>query len=240
MKKRFNLENVDVDFFESDIDIEELEENVDEELEAKVREFLELDYPISISKDHDELGEYWLAEHPDLPGCKSHGKSKEEALKNLEEAKINWIYSYADLGKEIPKPNQLSEIENCSGKILLRIPKELHFRLISEAKNNGVSLNQEIMYLLSNSIGTSKIENYLEKINQKLDYIQVDKKFEDKSEFLYSKTLETLEELFKNDKKSIKAKERPIDDIFGLTYERTDRNKLKHDIVFEEFNPYIQ
>ena len=37
----------------------------------------------------------------------------------------------------------------CSGKISLRVPKELHYRLLESAKDNGVSLNQLIMYKLA-------------------------------------------------------------------------------------------
>ncbi len=36
-----------------------------------------------------------------------------------------------------------------SGKLLLRIPKELHQHLAEEAKANGVSLNQYALYKLA-------------------------------------------------------------------------------------------
>lgn len=37
----------------------------------------------------------------------------------------------------------------CSGKISLRVPKELHYRLLESAKDNGVSLNQFVVYKLA-------------------------------------------------------------------------------------------
>jgi len=37
----------------------------------------------------------------------------------------------------------------CSGKISLRVPKELHYKLLEGAKDNGVSLNQFVMYKLA-------------------------------------------------------------------------------------------
>ena len=37
----------------------------------------------------------------------------------------------------------------CSGKISLRLPKELHYKLIEGAKENGVSLNQFVVYKLA-------------------------------------------------------------------------------------------
>jgi hypothetical protein len=36
-----------------------------------------------------------------------------------------------------------------SGKLLVRIPKELHKSLVKEAKENGVSLNQYALYKLA-------------------------------------------------------------------------------------------
>ena len=40
-------------------------------------------------------------------------------------------------------------LRECSGKISVRVPKELHFDLIERARNNGVSLNQYIVYKLA-------------------------------------------------------------------------------------------
>lgn len=41
------------------------------------------------------------------------------------------------------------ERRNCSGKISVRVPKELHYTLLEDAKANGVSLNQFIVYKLA-------------------------------------------------------------------------------------------
>ena len=37
----------------------------------------------------------------------------------------------------------------CSGKISLRLPRELHYKLLEGAKDNGVSLNQFLVYKLA-------------------------------------------------------------------------------------------
>lgn len=47
-----------------------------------------------------------------------------------------------------PNPS-LNAIEKYSGKFLLRIPKSLHKRLVEEAKREGISLNQYIIYKLA-------------------------------------------------------------------------------------------
>jgi len=40
-------------------------------------------------------------------------------------------------------------LRECSGKISVRVPKELHYNLLERAKENGVSLNQYMVYKLA-------------------------------------------------------------------------------------------
>ena len=47
------------------------------------------------------------------------------------------------------KINELKEIDKYSGNISLRVPKSLHYNLIKEAKNEDVSLNQYLLYILA-------------------------------------------------------------------------------------------
>lgn len=42
-----------------------------------------------------------------------------------------------------------SRVKHANGRISLRVPKELHAELIESAKDNGVSLNQYIVYKLA-------------------------------------------------------------------------------------------
>ena len=52
-------------------------------------------------------------------------------------------------GEEMELAQFKKELD-CSGKISLRLPKSLHKDLIISAKNEGVSLNQYLLYRLSN------------------------------------------------------------------------------------------
>lgn len=163
--------------------------NIDLEVYQTLQSYVTLDYPISLKK----VGYIWEAEHPDLADCKAEGATQEEALKNLEEVKLVSLYSYVEAGKEIPMPNQSQEIENYSGKVLIRIPKELHFKLMNKAKLDGISLNQEILYLLSQSFERSNIEDYFFKLMKKLDETTQN---QSNSEETQSKKLKIQEELF--------------------------------------------
>ncbi len=112
--------------------------------------YLNLDYPITIEKYTEYDGEeYFEAELPDLPGCSAHGKSIEEAIKNLEEAKKAWIEVSLKEGLDIPEPVSESDF---SGRILLRVPPRLHGKLIRKAKESKMSLNQYIRSLLENNL----------------------------------------------------------------------------------------
>jgi len=44
---------------------------------------------------------------------------------------------------------EVMAIRECSGKISLRVPRELHYHLLKKARSNGVSLNQFIVYKLA-------------------------------------------------------------------------------------------
>ncbi len=113
-----------------------------------VKEYMELPYNINIEKINDESGTYYYASVLELTGCHSDGETEEEARENLKEAMELYFESAIDEGMMIPMPLKVDD--TYSGKILIRIPKSLHANLIANAKLEGVSLNQYILYKLSN------------------------------------------------------------------------------------------
>ena len=157
-KLQINLEKLDrlnSNIFNSDKSIDEFVSKPEEEekvLEACAKyDFVE--YPINLHKEIENNESYWVAEHPDLPGCITYGETKGEALHNLEDAKKGWIYARLCDGETVPEPKFKEDIKECSGRILLRLPKELHFKLLGKARNDSTSLNQEILYLISYALG---------------------------------------------------------------------------------------
>ncbi len=46
----------------------------------------------------------FIAEVPELPGCAADGKTRREALKNVEAVIQEWIETAKELGRPIPKP----------------------------------------------------------------------------------------------------------------------------------------
>jgi antitoxin HicB len=101
-------------------------------------------YPI----DTDTNTVEWVAEFPDLPGCIGAGDTAEEAVSMALDAKKAWIEVALEDGKNIPEPTNLYECDY-SGKFTLRLPKNLHRELALQAEDEGVSINQYILYLIS-------------------------------------------------------------------------------------------
>ena len=117
-------------------------------IEKDVNYYMNLPYTIVLKKYPD--GSYF-AEIKELPGCMTEADSKEEVLAMIDDAMRGWIEITIQDDRPIPEPVE----ENYSGRILLRTPKSLHKSLLDKAKNEGVSLNQYLVYQLSKSINSN-------------------------------------------------------------------------------------
>ena len=83
---------------------------------------------------------------PDLPGCITCGETLEAAVANAADAKRAWLQAALEDGLPVREPDNL---ENYSGQFKLRIPKSLHRSLAEHARQEGISMNQYCVYLLS-------------------------------------------------------------------------------------------
>ncbi len=104
-------------------------------------------YPAQVFWSEEDGG--YIALAPDLPGCSAFGVTQDEALTELREAAKAWIAAQSAAGNPIPAPSELPVPAESSGRILLRMPKSLHAKLVADAKAEGVSLNQYILYRLA-------------------------------------------------------------------------------------------
>jgi predicted RNase H-like HicB family nuclease len=46
----------------------------------------------------------FISEVPELPGCMSDGKTKAQALRNIDRIAKEWIETAESLGRSVPKP----------------------------------------------------------------------------------------------------------------------------------------
>jgi len=80
---------------------------MDEKLMEQARQLAKLPYSVSITQDEATDGTpLLLLEHDELKGCMAQGKTMDEAMANLDDARVDYIYSLLEDGQEIPVPEQ--------------------------------------------------------------------------------------------------------------------------------------
>ncbi len=112
--------------------------------------YMNLPYKFEIIEDKNEGG--YIASYPDLPGCITYADNFNDILNNLIDAKKVWLEAAIKDNYEIAEPST----ENFSGQFKLRMPKTLHKTLAEQAKNEGISMNQYCIYLLSKNMNLQK------------------------------------------------------------------------------------
>lgn len=109
-------------------------------------------YSVRLSKLSEDDGGGWIAFVPELQGCLADGESPDEAYTNLKEVVSLWLEVAEEAGKKIPPPESYQEAQY-SGKIVLRMPRNLRRILAEQAEHEDVSLNQYMVSLLSFNSG---------------------------------------------------------------------------------------
>ena len=110
--------------------------------------YAKLPYTIILER-YDDQGTYWVARVAELPFCMIHGNTPEEAVKEIEEVKLDWIQSNLEDGRAIPEPVE----HQYSGEIRVRMPPTLHRLLTYRAMIEEVSLNQFMVMALARVVG---------------------------------------------------------------------------------------
>ena len=114
--------------------------------EARVQEYMALDYPIEITRD--EFG--YFVRIPDLPGCESSGSTPDEAINAIDEAREAWIEAALETGAHVPAPRGEDDY---SGKFVVRVGGSIHRDLVRIAAVEGISLNALCATVLARETG---------------------------------------------------------------------------------------
>lgn len=109
--------------------------------------YMELPYRVEVVADKEEGG--YALHCPELNGCMTCADTIEEGFRMLEDAKRCWFAACLDSGIPIPEPAQLDDY---SGQFKLRLPRSLHRLLAQRSSEEGVSMNQYCLYLLSKGL----------------------------------------------------------------------------------------
>ncbi len=124
---------------------------IPKKLEQKVDEYARQPHTIVLYPE-EIPGEGVGIEILEFKGCISSGDTFEEALQHIFEAKKQWIRLTLKNGNTIPAPIETSGEK----KILLRMPGSYYYKILKEAKADGVSLNQKINLIIAEHIGEIK------------------------------------------------------------------------------------
>ena len=109
-----------------------------------LEEYMRLPYRMEIIPDTIEGG--FAVRFPELPGCLTCADTMDEAVRNAEDCKREWLAAAIEDRTPIPEP---MTDEDYSGQFKLRIPKSLHKSLAEHSKAEGISMNQYCLYLLT-------------------------------------------------------------------------------------------
>jgi predicted RNase H-like HicB family nuclease len=120
--------------------------------EKELKYYAKLPYNVIVEQWDDGKGPYWVARIVELPHCLIHADTPEEAIKEIQEVKMDWIKSNLERGLPIPEPRP----RKYSGQIRLRISPSLHKLLTYRAETEGLSLNQYMATALAISVGLTK------------------------------------------------------------------------------------
>ncbi|MBI2859139.1 MAG: type II toxin-antitoxin system HicB family antitoxin [Chloroflexi bacterium] len=112
--------------------------------------YLKLPYTVTLKRGIGEGKEYWVARIVELPHCLTHGATPEEALRDIEDAKVEWLRSNLEEGLPIPEPARFT------GQYHLRMPPSLHEALAIRSESEDVSLNQFMVTALARAVGYAK------------------------------------------------------------------------------------
>ncbi len=121
----------------------------------KTEDYLKKPYARILLPDAD--GGY-SAEILEFPGCYSFGDTADEAMANLEDAAFNWIEAALAQGQTIPEPVSVNEL---SGKVLLRLPRNLHKKAMQMATRERISLNTFLVDAVATRVGAQDLYNRL-------------------------------------------------------------------------------
>jgi len=130
--------------------------------------YMSLDYKIEIEAIPKNEGGGYIARLPQFGkyGIIGDGDTREEALADLDKAKDARFARYLKENTTIPEPEH--ELEEYSGRLLLRLPLFLHRDLAIYAQKNNTSLNTLITSLLSSSLQIIRDANELKRLFEEI------------------------------------------------------------------------
>lgn len=118
--------------------------------EKSIEYYMNLPYRVEVYPEPDGSG--YTALIPELPGCMTCADTLDELWGMIGEAKRGWLEISLEDGDYVPEPAPV-EVEEYSGKFVVRLPTSLHQQIAKRAGQEKTSLNQLVVMLLAEGMG---------------------------------------------------------------------------------------
>jgi antitoxin HicB len=92
-----------------------------------------------------------VARVAEWPGCMTAGATREEAIAHLEDAMHDWAEARLRAKLDVPEP-----MAGYSGKVLLRMPRDVHRAAEQRARREGTSLNTWLATAIARELGPAR------------------------------------------------------------------------------------
>ena len=103
-----------------------------------------LKYTYSVTWSEED--EAFIGRVTEFRSLAAHGATAERALAEVQNVVEEVLEELAENGEPVPRPRG---VRNFSGRFNVRMPCELHKRLVEDAEEEGVSLNQLVVTRLA-------------------------------------------------------------------------------------------
>jgi predicted HicB family RNase H-like nuclease len=123
---------------------------MEDKTQLELEKYLDQEYTFILENHEDNGKPYYSLRVLELEGCITTGYTIEEITQDIQDAMREWLQINIKLGRAIPKP---LKSKRYNGKVMLRMPPYLHESMILRAAEQGVSLNQYLIALLSRNLG---------------------------------------------------------------------------------------
>ncbi|HHR6140839.1 TPA: toxin-antitoxin system HicB family antitoxin [Providencia alcalifaciens] len=116
-------------------------------------------YTISVKKTVEDGETFFVARVSEIPDITEYADSPEFARELALDSIITSFEMCTEQGIEFPYPSEDNQHCNASGRVTLRLPKQLHYKCIKNADYDGVSLNSYLTMCITSYVHETSTNN---------------------------------------------------------------------------------
>ncbi|WP_429021740.1 toxin-antitoxin system HicB family antitoxin [Aeromonas allosaccharophila] len=115
------------------------------------------EYTVSVRRETIDGDIYYVARVKELPDVKEYADNIEHAMALAYETIKVTQEMFLEDGIDFPAPEDMDSSSGMTGRLTLRMPKSLHYQVVEKAEQEGVSLNQYVVSILTAEITKRRV-----------------------------------------------------------------------------------